>query len=396
MKKMILILMLAVMTTMLNAQDWRASVKKINAILAKYDLFKSTLFYNPESNSIQWITKDWDKIYETKLDEVDITYYTEKSYVLMKCRTKGNKCIRRSFGEPFLVGFLAIKDMDQGKIVIDELNKLATTKWTTDAGTQANMSNGNNSGFPATGKIDEFVKSFLNLWLENPKDINTRLKKFVSHDYLERYDLKIEKCDMNNKIMQSFTIDSIDNTYGEVKVSLFGEFNNKKWLMRCVFRVVKEDGYIYFLPHDVYNKSYITTWMQKPGDTYQNYEDSIHKGEKKENPYAKLVSDFAGLWNLKTPDRNSRMSKFIAPSFVAKKNIKLQDYKINYFEFNDFKIVSADQKTGEVRMQFWGQNKVWTKEAFFKVVKENEQLFLNPSKVLGDFIYPWDYTMEAD
>jgi len=87
---------------------------------------------------------------------------------------------------------------------------------------------------------------------------------------------------------------------------------------------------------------------------------------------------------------NEQYRPLISPKYIKENDINIDDYKINYYSPKSYTIESYDAKTGKIEAKIWGNNKTWAHLLEFKIVKENNKLYLYPEKHTNSkYVYPW-------
>ncbi|MCK9613074.1 MAG: hypothetical protein PHR81_02555 [Bacteroidales bacterium] len=90
-----------------------------------------------------------------------------------------------------------------------------------------------------------------------------KLMDGLSPEYIKKNDIDKEKYKVNNYSVWGFSIDSYDNKEGLIVTKIWGE--EKRWMHRLTFKIVKEKGKMYMMPSK-HSDAYIDPWYKV--DTY--------------------------------------------------------------------------------------------------------------------------------
>jgi len=101
-----------------------------------------------------------------------------------------------------------------------------------------------------------------------------------------------------------------------------------------------------------------------------------------------FVSRFLNLMT-NSYDNDEEMIAFLAPSYITANNITLDKFNVNAYSPTGFSIQAYDPKTGIITTRIWGEDRSWVHEVLFKLVIENDQLYLMPGRHSESFVDPW-------
>jgi len=103
------------------------------------------------------------------------------------------------------------------------------------------------------------VYEFLEIWIDDASN-DDKLMNFISPKYLNKNNLNKSEYNVNLYYPVNFKIKSIDKENSLVTALIWGE--DKKWIHKLTFKVVREDGKLYVYPSQYTTSMYIYPWSQ--------------------------------------------------------------------------------------------------------------------------------------
>ncbi len=113
------------------------------------------------------------------------------------------------------------------------------------------------------------------------------------------------------------------------------------------------------------------------------------KSSKNGDAEKQFVTKFLTYMDHETGPKREEMMSCISPSYINDQGIDVHKMKVNNYSIWGFSIDYFVADKGLVVVKVWGQNKSWTHQLEFKVVKEKGKLYLMPSSHNDDYIEPW-------
>lgn len=83
------------------------------------------------------------------------------------------------------------------------------------------------------------------------------------------------------------------------------------------------------------------------------------------------------------------MMNCIAPSYLSKNSLNIEDLKVDNYSVHGYQIESIDMSNGIAYVKIWGEGKRWIHRLELELVKEKGKLFLMPSTHSDKYIKPW-------
>ena len=99
---------------------------------------------------------------------------------------------------------------------------------------------------------------FLETFDHNTTANHAERKKFLSPSYMNAKGLYTDKYSVNNYTIWGHSNESFNTSTGTIKSLIWGE--NRSWVKRLIFTIVKENGYYYIYPSSISTNDYIEPW----------------------------------------------------------------------------------------------------------------------------------------
>lgn len=233
---------------------------------------------------------------------------------------------------------------------------------------------------------EKLVSDFIDIWV-NDSGNDDKLMEFISPKYLKDNNLKKSEYNVNLYYPKGFAIKSFDDKTGRVTVNVWGE--NKTWVHKLVFKVVKEGSKYYFYPSQFTTSMYIYPWESvETNVTDDSYTTPTASPES-------VISDFLDIW-VNDSGNDDKLMEFISPKYLSDNYLDKTKYNVNLYYPKGYKIESTDNNTNRVTVLIWGENKSWMHRLVFKMSLENGKYYCYPSQYTTSmYIYPWE-SVETD
>ena len=109
------------------------------------------------------------------------------------------------------------------------------------------------------GQEAAFVYDFLSIWIDDASN-DDKLMEYISPKYLKKNNLNASNYNVNLYYPVNFKIKAYDKENSIVTVLIWGE--NKKWIHKLTFKVVREDGKLFLYPSQYTTSMYIYPWTE--------------------------------------------------------------------------------------------------------------------------------------
>ncbi len=235
----------------------------------------------------------------------------------------------------------------------------------------------------------DFVTKFLDYMISDENEDKYK-RDLISKGYIDAYDLNIKDFKINTYFPVGYEIESYDPSTGIVSTQVWGE--DKGWVHRLTFKIVKENGKMYFYPSR-HSDEYIDPWHK--AETYINEETVTESTYDFDPVYASSKNDyvtkFIQAWI--DDEDDDYLRRFISPDYCDDEVVDLNDYYINNYSPVDFCVVGQE---GSYTIAYvWGSDKGWIHKVYFEVTSEDGDYYLYPSEISeNDYVYPW-YKVET-
>lgn len=133
---------------------------------------------------------------------------------------------------------------------------------------ESNVSLNTGSNNVNLGEEGKLVTRFLEAIKSGNNSTEDYLKSFLSPNYLRDKGLYDPKYKVNTYTLYGFRVEDVDPQTGKVTAKIWGE--NKGWIHRLHFIVVKENGSYYLYPSKVSEYNYIYPWVNAETNVSDN------------------------------------------------------------------------------------------------------------------------------
>ncbi len=249
---------------------------------------------------------------------------------------------------------------------------------------------GDNSGTgdsPDNSSAKRVVENLLDDMVNRSDEFGTDARKYIAPSFykterIDKYDYKI-----NYYSPKGYEIVSTNGD--KIVAHIWGE--DKGWIHKLTFKVVKEGGKYYVYPKGHTDNNYIHPWYEVETNVEDKVTKTVQKDEKTE-----LVEKLLDRMAYNKEGYETDMRLYIAPSYFKKHRLDPFEYKVNAYSPVGYSIESVDP-SGKVVALIWGEDRGWVHELTFKVVKEDGLLYLMPGKHHESVSYvdPW-YSARTD
>ena len=106
--------------------------------------------------------------------------------------------------------------------------------------------------------VGMMLYDFLETFDHNTTAKHADRKKFLSPSYMNAKGLYTDKYSVNNYTIWGHSNESFNTSTGTIKSLIWGE--NRGWVKRLIFTIVKENGYYYIYPSSISTNDYIEPW----------------------------------------------------------------------------------------------------------------------------------------
>lgn len=282
------------------------------------------------------------------------------------------------FGQKF--GFYA----NSGELNVEIDNYKIYYPATTANKSQATTSN-TNLGIPTKyTDVGIMLYDFLETFDHNTTATHEYRKKFLAPSYMNDKGLYAVKYKVNNYTIYGHSNESFNPTTGTINALIWGQ--DRSWIKRLVFTIIKENGYFYIYPSSISSMDYIEPWTSMVNDVSVTTNNTVDFKEGK-----KVVSGFLDAIKTGNSSTDIFIKSFLSPKYLLNGGYYDPKYKVNTYSLYGYEIESSDAISGKVIAKIWGQDKGWIHRLYFNVIKEDGNYYLSPSKVSESFyIYPWE------
>jgi ABC-type glycerol-3-phosphate transport system substrate-binding protein len=116
---------------------------------------------------------------------------------------------------------------------------------------------------PSGKKEKKLVEKFLTYMQGEKAPAYDKMMKSISKEYIKENNLKVEDYKVDNYTIHGHSIEAYNAATGIVTAKVWGE--DRSWVHRLFFKVVKEGGKLYIFPSG-HSDAYIFPWWDR--ETY--------------------------------------------------------------------------------------------------------------------------------
>jgi hypothetical protein len=214
------------------------------------------------------------------------------------------------------------------------------------------------------------------------------VSRYIAPGYLRAYGVKGEDYTLNTYSPVSY---SIDNQLGNgvFEARIWGD--NRSWVHRLYFMVIKDGSSFYLMPGKAPSEyMYIDSWIRVEAGIKENTYGNAPSIE--ESQARKLVENILYDMTNRSGSFGTEAHKYLAPSYYKKNYVSSSAYTVNYYSPKGYKIISFSPD-GTIVSEVWGADRSWVHELTFKVVVENSTYYAMPGGHTDNkYIHPWSST----
>ncbi len=215
-----------------------------------------------------------------------------------------------------------------------------------------------------------YVNSFLSTMQESYNDEQLLLSfispKFIADKHLDLADYKCNAYSMTEWDLQAYNAKT-----GEIVVMIYGY--DDTWQHQLTFRLSLEGGKYYLIPGET-DGGYIDPWYAVAENIGQEQKDFVNE----------FLTNMIDEYN-----NEPLLLTYLSPKYCDEQGISKGQFKCNAYMPESYTVGRYNPLDGTVEAFITGSEQSWTHRLVFKVVEENDKLYLWPGRHSDAYIDPW-------